>query len=84
MSNNSAHRNRQECGHPHKENVCAIRKRSPSTLGGTVGIGMKTETVVSSAHPHGPGAVVSLTGLPASAELLVGRSLSARLGGVPV
>ena len=84
MSDNSAHRDRQECGHPHEGNTCAIQKRGPSALGGTVGTGMKTEAMVSSAHPHGLGGMVSLTGLPASPELLAVTSLSARPGGVPV
>ena len=84
MSDNSAHRDRQECGHPHKGNTCAIRKRGPSALGGTVGTGMKTEAMVISAHSHGPGGEVSLTGVPASPELLVVTSLSARPGSVPV
>ena len=83
MSDNSADRNKG-CVHPHKENICAIRKRSQSALAGTVGIGMKTEAMVSSAHPHGPSGVVSLTGLPASPELLAVTSLSARLGSIPV
>ena len=49
MSDNSANRNKG-CVHPQKENVCAIRKRSPPVLGGTVGTRMKTEAMVSSAH----------------------------------
>ena len=64
MSDNSADRNKG-CVHPHKENICAIRKRSQSALAGTVGIGMKTEAMVSSAHSHGP------SELSASPELLV-------------
>jgi len=40
MSDNSANRNKG-CVHPPKENICAIRKRSPSALGGTVGTRMK-------------------------------------------
>ena len=83
MRDNSADRNKQGCVHPHKENICAIPKRSPSTLGGTVGTGMNTEAMVSSAHPHGPCGVVSLTGLPASPELLAVTSLSARPGSIP-
>ena len=83
MSDNSADRNKG-CIHPHKENICAIQKRSPSALRGTVGTRMKTEAMVSSAHPHGPSGVVSLTGLPASPELLAVTSLSARLGSIPV
>ena len=62
MSDNSADRNKPGCDHPHKENICAIQKRSPSALGGTVGTGMKTEAMVTSAHPHSPSGVVSLTG----------------------
>ena len=50
MSNNRADRNKQGCFHPHKENICAIQKRNPSALGGTVGTRMKTEAMVSSAH----------------------------------
>ena len=69
MSDNSANRNKG-CVHPQKESVCAVRKRSPSALGGTVGTRMKTEAMVSSAHSHGPSGVVSLTGLSASPELL--------------
>ena len=84
MSDNSSDRNKQGCFHPHKENICAIQKRSPSALRGTVGTRMKTEAMVSSAHPHGPSGVVSLTGLLASPELLAVTSLSARLGSVPV
>ena len=84
MSDNSAHRDRQECGHPHKGNTCAIWKRGSSALGGAVGTGLKTEAMVSSAHPHGPGGVMSLTGLPTSLELLAVTSLSARPGSVPV
>ena len=49
MSDNSANRNKG-CVHPQKENVCAVWKRSPSALGGTVGTRMKTEAMVSSAH----------------------------------
>jgi len=49
MSHNSTNRNKG-CVHPHKENICAIRKRSLSALGGTVGTRMKTEAMVSSAH----------------------------------
>lgn len=49
MSHNSTNRNKG-CVHPQKENICAIRKRSPSALGGTVGTRMKTEAMVSSAH----------------------------------
>ena len=77
MSDNSSDRNKQGCFHPHKENICAIQKRSPSALRGTVGTRMKTEAMVSSAHPHGPSGVVSLTGLPASSELLAVTFLSA-------
>ena len=84
MSDNRADRNKQGCVHPHKENICAIRTRSLSALRGTVGTGMKTETMVSSAHPHGPSGVLSLTGLLASPELLAVTSLSARLGSVPM
>ena len=69
MSDNSTNRNKG-CVHPQKENTCAVRKRSPSALGGTVGTRMKTEAMVSSAHSHGPSGVVSLTGLSASPELL--------------
>ena len=83
MSDNSTDRNKG-CVHPHKENICAIQKRSPSALRGTVGTRMKTEAMVNSAHPHGPSGVVSLTGLPASPELLAVTSLSARLGSIPV
>jgi len=49
MSDNSTNRNKG-CVHPQKENTCAVRKRSPSALGGTVGTRMKTEDMVSSAH----------------------------------
>ena len=83
MSDNSADRNKPGCDHPHKENICAIQKRSPSALGGKVGTGMKTEAMVTSAHPHSPSGVVSFTGLPASTKLLVVTSLSARLGSIP-
>lgn len=78
MRDNSADRNKQGCVHPHKENICAIRKRSLSTLGGTVGTRMKTEAMVSSAHAHSPCGVVSLTGLPASPEPLTVTFLSVR------
>ena len=83
MSDSSASRNKQGCVHPHEEDICAIPKRSPPTRGGTVGTGMKTEAMVSSAHAHGPCGVVSLTGLPASPELLAVTPLSARPGSVP-
>ena len=64
MSDKSANRNKG-CVHPHRGNICAIRKRSPSALGGTAGTGMKTEAMVSRAHSHGP------SELSASPELLV-------------
>ena len=70
MSDNRTNRNKQECVHPHKENTCAIRKRSPSALGGTVGTRMNTVAMVSSALPHGPGGIVPITRLPVSPELL--------------
>ncbi|CAI9155689.1 unnamed protein product [Rangifer tarandus platyrhynchus] len=45
---------------------------------------MKTEAMVSSAHAHGLSSVVSLTGLPASPELLPAvTSLSARPAASP-
>ena len=61
MTDNSADRNKQGCVHPHQENVPLGR----GALGGTVGTGMKTEAMVSSAHSHGP------SELSASPELLV-------------
>ena len=61
MTDNSADRNKQGCVHPQQENVPFGR----GALGGTVGTGMKTEAMVSSAHSHGP------SELSASPELLV-------------
>ena len=83
MSDNRANRNKQECVHPHKENTCAIQKRSPSALGGTVGTRMNTMAMVSSTLPHGQGGVVSLIGLPASPELLAVTSLECQVGQHP-
>ena len=68
-SDNSAERNKG-CVHPPKENICAIRTRSPSALGGTVGTRVKTEAMVSSAHHMAWVAWCPLTRLPASPELL--------------
>ena len=61
MTDNSADRNKQGCVHPHQENAPFGR----GALGGTVGTGMKTEAMVSSAHSHGP------SELSESPELLV-------------
>ena len=61
MTDNSADRHKPGCVHPHQENVPFRR----GALGGTVGTGMKTEAMVSSAHSHGP------SELSASPELLV-------------
>ena len=84
MSNNRANRNKQGCFNPHKENICAIQKRNPSALGGTVGTRMKTEAMVSSAHHMAWVAWCPLTRLPASPELLAITSLSASPGSIPV
>ena len=82
MSANSTNRNKG-CVHPHKENICAIQKRSPSALGGNSWNQNENRGHGQQCPPHGLGGVVSLTGLPASLELLAVTSLSARPGSVP-
>ena len=82
MSDNSANRNKG-CVHPQKENVCAVRKRSPSAHWRDSWNQNENRGHGQQCPPHGLGGVVSLTRLPVSPELLAVTSLSARPGSIP-